>query len=87
VTEPDRAMRRGAFLGGVIVFGASIAVEATHWLLTKANTPDMAGNRNIAAAIEGLVGVALLAWGLFRLNREANLLRHITPSRSPDSSQ
>jgi hypothetical protein len=32
-----------------------------------------------------VVGAALLAWGLFRLNREANLLRHITPNRSADS--
>jgi hypothetical protein len=78
-------MRRGAFLGGVIVFGASIAIEAAHWFLSKASTPDIDGNRHIAAAIEGVVGAALLAWGLFRLNREANLLRHITPNRSADS--
>ena len=75
MTTPDRALRRGVFLGGVIVFGAGIAGEAVHWFITTSLRPAAATGRHIAVALEGILGIAILVWGLVAVRRETRALR------------
>jgi hypothetical protein len=75
MTTPDRALRRGVFLGGVMVFGAGIAGEALHWFITRSLHPSAPSMRHIVVAIEGVLGVAILVWGLATMRRETRALR------------
>lgn len=72
---PDRALRRGVFLGGVMVFGAGIAVEAAHWFITTSLRAAAAPGRHLAVAIEGVLGIAILIWGIVAVRRETRALR------------
>lgn len=73
--SPDRAMWRGVFLGGVMVFGAGIAGEALHWFMTVSLRPESSSAGNITVALEGIFGVAIFAWSLMTARRETRALR------------
>lgn len=75
MASPDRAMRRGAFLGGVMVFGAGLTLEVLHWFMTPSVSGAASSGHRLLVALEGIVGVLLVIWAVWRMRRDSESIR------------
>jgi len=79
----ERALKRGALLGGMLVFGAGIVAETVHYVGSAALHPgDDKGM--LTVLLEGLVGAVFVVYALWRMYVEGKQLREQPPLQMPD---